>query len=109
MHTVKKKLNSYPDEAPDRFLSAKRLSYEAGPRTCQAQLSRGGVGLGVDTPGKMPRVARARTRTRPGLPFGAPGPAGPGAAFWVHPARFVPLAARRVLESIRWRASAREH
>ena len=91
MRKVKKKLNSYPDDASDHFLSAKRLSYEAGPRTCQAQLSRGGVGLGVDTPGKMPRVARARTRTRPGLPFGAPGPAGPGATFWVHPARFVPL------------------
>ena len=71
MRTVKKKLNSYPDDASDHFLSAKRLSYEAGPRTCQAQLSRGGVGLGVDTPGKMPPTTlqlQARTEAAVWLP-----------------------------------------
>ena len=91
MRTVKKKLNSYPDDASDHFLSAKRLSYEAGPRTCQAQLSRGGVGLGVDTPGKMPRVARARTRTRPGAAFWGTRPGRVRVLARVHPARFVPL------------------
>ena len=50
--------------------------------------------MGVDTPGKMPRVARARTRTRPGAAFWGTRPGRVRVLARVHPARFVPLSRR---------------